>query len=195
MSKPYTVLNTLNTQESLSNFFNTSNNKVSFSKLYDKFINLDETDRIATLARKFNYDNEPQELNFTIYSNGESFNFSVFIDIDKLYTRFENSNFTPYEIEIDNLDIALALRSNGVTRDIERPILVISDEIISNIFTLDEYKGRYYPIDGRNRLKIHIEQGYNTINCYPVSLNLLLDCMISKYDALALELLLYKYTN
>lgn len=195
MSKPYTVLNTLNTQESLSNFFNTSNNKVSFSKLYDKFINLDETDRIATLARKFNYDNEPQELNFTIYSNGESFNFSVFIDIDKLYTRFENSNFNPYEIEIDNLDIALALRSNGVTRDIERPILVISDEIISNIFTLDEYKGRYYPIDGRNRLKIHIEQGYNTINCYPVSLNLLLDCMISKYDALALELLVYKYTN
>lgn len=50
MSKPYTVLNTLNTQESLSHFFNTSNNKVSFLKLYDRFINLDETDRISYLS-------------------------------------------------------------------------------------------------------------------------------------------------
>ena len=186
MSGSYSVANSIETKEELNRFLNEARYSGLFRNLYDRFNMLD----LSCLDFTIQFENEPQELNFTLNFCGKEFNFSTYINIDKIYRFFENNNCNAYRVSLDELDLNLSIKASGNTRFPNRPILVITDKILLNVFTLDYYKGNYYPIDGRNRIRLHMNLGFNEITCYPVNIDILLNSMMSEYDSLAIELLI-----
>ncbi|MDO5040112.1 hypothetical protein [Clostridium sp.] len=176
-----------NLNKSLNIFFNEDDGLFKNFRL--EYLNILNTN----IDNKYlkNFTNEPFPLEFNLNTSlGKSINFITYIDIDKIYKILEENKYKIMKINLSEIDMIQPLKTNGVPRILNKPILLL-DGVFNNIFIQENH---YYSIDGRNRIKNAYLNNQKDIEAYIVNDEIILKCAINNLNKLALEILLkYNY--